>query len=543
VSGQAIPARAAAALAATDWQTAYCELQDALTTTPPNPDTLDAVAQAAWWLGRMDECIEARERAYAGYEAAGDRRRAGHCAVWLFEHECFKSRPAVGMAWLQRARRLLAREPESVEFGNLLLREALVAHGGGDLDGASAFARRAADLGRRLGSADLEGEALQELALVLIRQGRVVEGMSHFDEAMLLAVDGKLGPYSTGRIYCSLISACEELGDLRRAAEWTETTERWAEHHPFAVFPGICRVHHAGVLDRRGLWNDAEREARRACEELEELNLPMAAVGYSHIGELRRRLGDFAGAEAAFRRAEALSAQPLPGLALLRLSQGRLDAATAIIERALIGETWNRLARARLLPTRAQIAIATDDLEAARGAADELEAIAGDYPTPLLWASAASTRGRVELAQGSAPAAAATLQRALETWREVGVAYEAATVRFLLGRACQALGDSDGATTSFTAAATEFERLGAVLDAHRARVALGSRDLPAGLTAREAEVLRLLASGCTNKAIAAELHLSDKTVARHVANIFVKLGVSTRSAATAFAYEHGLVGR
>ena len=220
-----------------------------------------------------------------------------------------------------------------------------MAHGRGDLDTASGLAERGVALGRELRCADLESEALQALGRMRIDQGRPAEGLALLDEAMLFAVEGRLSPYSTGKVYCSLISACEQLSDHQRAAEWTATTARWAERHPLAVFPGLCRVHYATALGLRGDWAEAEREATRACEELTDVNLPNAAAAWAEIGDIRRRLGDLAGAEAAFRAADQLCPQPRAGLALLRLAEGDLDAAGTIVTEALEGAAWNRLAR------------------------------------------------------------------------------------------------------------------------------------------------------------------------------------------------------
>lgn len=503
-------------------------------------DRLDIVAEAAWWLGRLDDCIKAREEAYARYETLGDRVRSGQCAVSLWEHHGMKARPAIAGGWLRRARRALEADTESIEFGNLILREAEVAHGSGDLDGATALARDALTLGRGLSSADLEAEALQTIGRVLIDAGQPADGLGHLDEAMLSAVEGKLSPYTTGKVYCSLISACEELGDLRRAAEWTDATLRWSENHPLAMWPGICRVHHAALLQSRGDWGAAEREARQACVELDGFHMPNVAAGYIEIGEIRRRLGDLDGAEEAFASAEELCGQPSSGLALVRLAQRRVDAATAIITRMLAEHTWNQLARGKLLPARVQIAVAAEDLDTAAAAASELERIAADFESPALSAAALSSRGRLQLAEGDASAACATLREALHRWQELEVPYEVATVRLLLGQACRNCGDEDGATRSLASAAAIFDRLGAALDARHIRDLTSPSSLPAGLTAREVEVLGLVASGRTNKEIAATLHLSERTIARHLSNIFTKVGVTTRTAAAGFAYENGL---
>ena len=505
-------------------------------------DRLDLLAEADWWLGRLDDCIEARETAYARYEARGDLQEAGQCAVWLYEHHGFKGRPSVGGAWLRRARHALAGHEETEAYGSLVLREVESRHGRGELAEGRASAQEVVALARRLRSADIEAEALQTEGRLLIDLGQPADGLALLDEAMLFAVEGRLRPYSTGKVYCSLISACEALGDIRRAAEWTEATGRWAEDHPAAVFPGLCRVHHASALRSRGEWDAAELQARKACTELVTLNVPNAAAGHAEIGEIRRRLGDLVGAEQAFADAEQLSGQPQTGLALVRLAQGNVDAALAIINRALDDTTWNRLERARLLPAKIQIAIAAGDLPGARTALTELQSIAEDFAGPSLMAAALTAKGRVELASDDR-CACATLRAASDRWSELGVPHEAATARMLQGSACRKAGDVDGAAASFEAARARFEQLGAQLDLRHLRDVTSSNGsaLPAGLTEREAEVLRLVAQGLTNKQMAERLYLSEKTVSRHLSNIFTKIQVTSRSGATAYAFEHHLV--
>ncbi len=535
-AAQAVDA-ARAALSRGDWSEALARAV-ALSDDAVEADRLDIVAEASWWLGRLDDCIDAREAAYHRYEAVGERISAGRCAVRLWEHHQMKLRSAIAGAWLRRARRWLESETTCVEYGDLLLREAEVAHGGGDLDHALAISQTALELARSLPSADLEAEALQTIGRLLIDAGHVADGLGHLDEAMLTSVEGRLSPYTTGKVHCSMISACEQIGDLRRAAEWTDATLRWSERHPLAMWPGICRVHHAALLQQRGDWAAAEREARRACAELDGFHVPNVAAGYVEIGEVRRRLGDLVGAEAAFAKAEELCGQPAAGLALVRLAQGRIDAATIIITRMLAEQIWNQLARAKLLPGRIQIAVAAGDLHTAEQAASELERIAAEFASPALSAAAGSARGRVQLAQGDASAACTTLQRAIQEWSPLDVPYEIATARLLLGHACRICGDEDTAARSLALAADIFDRLGAALDAQQLRDLAVPAQLPAGLSEREAEVLTLVAAGKTNKQIAGSLHLSERTVARHLSNIFTKIGVTTRTAAAAFAYEH-----
>ena len=535
-------AAAREACARHDWQAAY----DIASSAGPDDglaeaERRDALADACWWLGRLDECISHREAAYLAFDEAGDRERAGMCAVWLYEHNCFRARPSIAGGWLRRARRALEDHTESVAYGALILREAEAAHGGGELDRAGELARTALDLGRRLRSADLEAEALQTIGRLLIDEGDAAEGLAHLDEAMLFAVEGRLGPYATGKVYCSLIGACEELGDMRRAAEWTEATSQWAEsNHPFAIFPGICRVHRALALDARGALADAEREAVKACTELIGSHIPNAAAAYNEVGDIRRRLGDLEEAEAAFATAEELTGAQCTGLALLRLAQGKVASARAIVARCLDGAS-TALARARVLPTYAQVALADGDADAASEAVAELEKTAEDYGTVALLATARTARGRLDLALGDAVGARAALQDALERWQALEVPYEVATVRTLLGQAHRQTGDEEAASVSFSAAMAIFDQIGARLDARQTRDLTGRAALPAGLTEREVEVLRLIAGGGTNKDIAAALFLSEKTISRHVSNIFTKIGVSSRAAATAFAFEHRLI--
>ena len=528
-----------AALGRCDWEDAL-EAARAVSFEDLNleADRLDLEAEAAWWLGRLDECIAARETAYRTYEELGNARRAGQCAVWLWEHHAICARPAAATGWLRRARRALDGDTECVEYGNLLLREAETAHGTGELDRGLELAIAALELGRRLGSTDLEAESLQTVGRLLIDQGHVDDGLGHLDEAMLCAVEGRLGPFATGKVYCSLIAACEELGDFDRAAEWTEATMRWAQQHPFAIFPGICRVHRAIVLKRRGALEAAEREAARACEELRHSHIANSAAAWAEVGDVRRRLGQLEEAEDAFARSQEIRGGPCGGLALLRLAQGRAREAMSIITSCVAGES-NSLGRAGLLPLVVHIAVSAGDLEAARRALVELDTIVATFDTATLRATERSTRGRLQLAEGD-PAVHETLLQAVEAWRKLEVPYEEATARTLLGEALRVAGDDAEARASFEAASRLFDQIGARISARE--VFNGSkRELPAGLTEREVEVLRLVANGLTNNEIATELFLSIKTVSRHLSNIFTKIGVSSRAGATAFAFEHHLV--
>jgi ATP/maltotriose-dependent transcriptional regulator MalT len=502
----------------------------------------ELLADTSWWLGRLDDCIEHRQAAYHQYTATERPRDAGRCATWLYEHYRFKSRPAMATAWLQRARRALSDDRDCVDHGRLALREAEAAHDRGEFDAALAFAERALGFGRRYGSTDLEGDALQAMGRILIDSSRAHEGLAHLDEAMLLVLEGRLGQYTTGKVYCSLVTACEDLGDLRRAAEWTEASATWADQHPFAVFPGICRIHRAVVLDRRGALADAEREATRACTELVDIHLPDAATAFAHAGDVRRRLGDFEGAEEAFARAEELSGGPCCGLARLRLAQGHVATAMRVIRRCVDEQQGaSPFARLQSLPAFVEIAVASGDLDAATAALAELESIAADIDTEVAHALVLTARGQLQRVQGDPRGACNTLRTALAAWHELGVPYEAATTRALLAAALRDAGEEQAAEATLAAAREQFDEMGARFDTGRARQNPDAGTLPAGLTHRELDVLRLVAAGRTNKEIAAKLHISGKTVSRHLDNIFTKLGVSSRTAATAFAYEQDLV--
>jgi ATP/maltotriose-dependent transcriptional regulator MalT len=302
----------------------------------------------------------------------------------------------------------------------------------------------------------------------------------------------------------------------------------------------MCRINQAEVSRLRGSWSDAEAEARRAADELIGFDPGSAAAAFSQLGEVLRRVGDLAGAEAAFERAQELGDDPQPGFALLRLAQGKTDAARSALRLALSG-AQGAPRRARLLSAQVEVGLAAGGLEEARTAATDLGAMASAMDVPAFAAAAATAFGSIALADGDADVACEALRRATLAWRDLRLPYEMATARMLLGRALSAGGDEDGARLELGAALAEFERLGAAPDAAATRSLLeGPTDLPAGLTPREAEVLRLVASGKTNRDIAVELVISEHTVARHLQNMFTKLGVSSRAAATAFAFEHGL---
>jgi ATP/maltotriose-dependent transcriptional regulator MalT len=375
---------------------------------------------------------------------------------------------------------------------------------------------------------------------VLIDKGQPDEGIARLDEAMLFAVEGRLGPYSTGKVYCSMISACEDTGDYERAAEWTEATQRWAQQHPFSIFPGVCRVHRASVLKRRGSLLEAEQEAERACGELERSRPVASAAAWIEVGDICRRLGELERAEAAFAKAQEISGSACSALALLRLAQGKIDTANTIIT-SCMEQTSASLARASLLPNYVQVAVAAGDLDHASAAVDEFSSLLERFDSPAGQAALRVAQGRVLLATGDPHRARVTLQDAHERWQHLAVPYEAATTGTLLGEALRECGDEEAAAAAFGAAAALFDQIGARIIDDTPEPGAPREALPAGLTHREVEVLKLVAAGLTNKEMAAALFLSVKTISRHLSNIFTKIGVTSRAGATAFAFEHGLV--
>ncbi len=531
--------------ASSAWATAYESLVRADELEPLTAADLELLATSAYMLGREDEWMRILERAYHRHSADGERRRAARCAFWVGTNLALRGEMGPATGWLGRAQRLLEREAgECVEQGYLLLPVVFQHEAEGDHDGAAATAAAAAEVGERFGDKDLFALAIHAQGDVLVRGGRVREGLGLLDEAMVAVTDGGLSPIVTGIVYCGVILACEEVYELRRAREWTAALARWCERQPdLLAFTGRCLVHRAQLLQLQGAWPDALAEAERANRRFDKaMNQAAAAKACYLRGEVHRLRGEFAEAEEAYRGASKLGSEPQPGLALMRLAQGNVDAAAAAIRR-VVGETTDRLRRGSLLPAYAEIMLAVGDVDEARGACRELEEISAECDSDMLRAMLAQARGAVELAAGDAGGALVSLRQASQAWQELEAPYEAARARVLVGRACLALGDEEAFALELDAARSVFEELGAVPDLASVDSLTSSAGSAAahGLTARELEVLRLVATGKSNREIASTLVISEHTVARHVQNIFGKLGVASRTAAGAFAFEHDLV--
>jgi DNA-binding CsgD family transcriptional regulator len=507
-------------------------------------EDLEQLALAAYLTGRDADYLETLERAYNAHVNSAQRTRAARCAFWLGFRLLMRGEMGRANGWLARAQRVLEHEArECAERGYLLLPTVEQRLDSGDYEAAYAAATDAAAIGERCSDADLVACARHQQGRIRMQQGQVEIGLVHLDETMVAVISGELSPLVTGLMYCSVIATCQQVYAFDRTREWTAALAHWCEGQPDMVaFAGVCQVHRAEVMQLLGAWPEAIEEARRACQRAEGVDRRAAAAALYQQGEVHRLRGEFVAAEEAYRGASRLGLEPQPGLALLRLVQGRTDAAVTAIRR-VADTTTDRLKRMSLLPAYVEIMLAAGDVPDARNVCRELEEIARSLDTGVPGAIAAEACGAVDLAEGNTQAALGSLRRAFDVWQRIEAPYAAARVRVLIGRACQALGDEDGARLEIDAAQSTFERLGAAPDLARIQ-SLMKTDRSGhahGLTRRELQVLRLVATGETNKAIADELCLSERTIERHLSNMFTKLDLSTRAAATAWAYEHGLI--
>ncbi len=506
-------------------------------------DDLEQAAVAAALTGRDTEFLGALERVHAAALAAGVPRRAARAALWSLMRLTALGEQARASGWLVRLRRLAeAAGGDSVEHCYLQVPLAFAALARGEVVEAERVATTAAALADRLAEPDMQVFTRSLAGRALLRQAKTHDGLALLDECMLSVTAGRASPMISALVYCTVIASCHEVYAFDRAREWTNALSAWCDAQPDLVaFRGTCMVHRAEIARLSGDWLRAAEQAARASNGVPGHQNPDAmGDAYYELGELHRLRGELEAAERAYIHAVRLGREPHPGIALLRAAQGQTEAAHHGLKRAL-AEARTALARAKLLPAAVEILLAVGEHDDALARCHELEQIAAELATDALAALAAQARAALFLHAGDAQAALGPLRRAFFLWQRIGAPYAAAKVRVELARACDALGDGAGALLERDAARAVFAELGATLDLAAVEPAATLRANAHGLSDRELQVLRLVATGSTNKTIASELCLSEKTVDRHVSNIFGKLGVSSRAAATAFAYEHGLI--
>ncbi len=528
------------------WPDAFESLLRADQAAPLAAEELELLATSAYMLGRDEDYVRALERAHHAYLDTGRIPRAVYCACWIGHNMMLRGEAGPATGWFSRGQRLLERDGlDCVERGYLLIPD-LVAHAiAGDHKAGYAAATEVAEIGMHFGDQDLIAIGVHEQGHALVRQGHFEEGLRLLDEVMVTVTTGELSPIVAGIVYCNTIGFWQSVYELRRAREWTDALTRWCEEQPDMVaHTGVCLVHRAEIMQLQGAWEAALEEARRAGERFVQgvLNERVCGKAFYRQGEVHRLRGERSVAEESYREASRRGFEPQPGLALLRLAEGKRDAAASAMRRVL-NEASRAHARAALLPAYVEIMLAAGDVEEARGACRELENISRAHQSDMLRAMSAQAQGALALFEGESHRALVAFREALRAWQELEVPFEAARVRVLVALACRVTGDEDTAAWELDAARSVFDRLGAVPDVARVD-SLRASPLAAaahGLTQRELQVLRLVAGGATNRSIAAELVLSERTIDRHVSNIFAKLRVSSRAAATAYAYQHDLV--
>jgi DNA-binding CsgD family transcriptional regulator len=520
------------------WADACEQFAAADRSEPLHADDLERYAEAAQILGRGVEAIQLLRRAFNSRIAAGERDRAITSAFWLFQALIVNAEFSRASGWAAQVRRSVP----DVNHGWLLFTQAYFLIASAEFDQAAQLLARAAEDGSRRGETDLLAFATTVWGRALIKAGRLPEGLSRLDEAMVPVAELKTSPRATSMLYCSAIATCHEAREFGRAREWTHALGAWLDSLPRlgGAYFGNCRIYRAYLMCLRGSWQEALEEVAFVCDDLSG-DYGQLVAGHAHyrLAEIHRLLGNHE-AEAGYRRAAELGGPTQPGLSLLRLTQGEVDKAVLGIRRAL-AETPAQLDRLDLLTAAVTIMLAAGDIDSARQATAELAGIAAVYPTAGVQAELAAARGAVALSEGDPAAALPLLRSASRGWREIDVPHAVATVSVLLGLACRAVGDEDAAQLELESARSTFVRLGARPDLQRAEELLRPAEVPGPLSAREIEVLRLVAAGKTNHAIATELFVSERTVHRHVSNIFDKLGVRSRTAAASYAIQHHLV--
>jgi DNA-binding CsgD family transcriptional regulator len=521
------------AFAERKWKAAFEHLSKARSSL--EPAELERLGHAAYLIGKQEQAAASWTLAHNRFVERGETPRAARPGFWLSLTLLLDGKVAQSSGWLARTQRLLDQAAPCAEHGFMRALEGLFSMGKGDGEGASQCFDQALSIGRTFGDPDLLAMSLLGRGQGAILRGHADEGLALLDEAMVAVTAGGASPMTTGIVYCAVILTCERALDLRRAHEWTRALDDWCRAQPELVaYRGECLLHRSDLLMLTGDWASALHEARRAAELFSGRSQRMAGRALYQQAEVHRLRGRLAEAEKLYREAGLLGVELQPGMSLLRLAQGDAKAAQASI-RLAGGE------RIKLLGATVDIMLAAEDAQAARAAADELTRTAAERNAPYLDASASTAAGAVLLALGQAEQALGKLREAWTIWQQLDAPYLSACVRAHIARACEMLGDRDSATVHREAAAAVFERLGARADLEKlGKRAPGHAAAPAGLSHRECEVLALVASGKTNREIAAALSISEHTVARHLSNIFGKIGVSTRTAASAFAFENGL---
>jgi DNA-binding CsgD family transcriptional regulator len=510
-----------------------------------DPQDLKLLAEAAYLVGKSDECTNNWNRAHHAFLKQDNTQQAARCAFWLGMILLNRGNSAQGGGWIARAGRLVEDyRHDCVEEGFLLVPKGLQSLGAGNHQKAHELFSQAIEIGSRFNNPDLVTLGRLGCGQALVLQNKIDEGTTLFDEVMVVVLSDEISPIVTGIAYCAVIETCQKIYDLGRAREWTGALSSWCDSHPDLVpFRGQCLVRRVEIMQLHGEWQDAMDEVERACELLSQPpGEPAAGEAYYRQGELFRLLGKFSKAEKMYRRASKWGRKPQPGLALLRLAQGEIKDATAAIRQSE-EEKKKPIGRSGILPAYVVIMLAADEIQAAQGAVEELSEIADELQAPYLQAVAARSQGNVLFEGGDLRTALEKLRHAWSIFKNMDASYESAKTRVLIGRACREIGDKDTAEMELDAARWTFKRLSAAHDLEIVESLI--RETPSGkthgLTPRELEVLQLLATGKTNKAIATDLFISERTVDRHVSNILSKLDVSSRSAATAYAYKHNLV--
>ncbi len=525
-----------------EWGESYRLLHAADRDAPLDAEDLERLAIAAYLVGRDEDCETFTARSHQILLYRGDLEGAARTAFWLGFALMGHGAVAPASGWFARAGRLLDEAKlDSVVSDYLLIPTAIRSIVQGDPSAADASFSEAAAIARRFADRDLASVACHGRGRALIRLGRIAEGAALLDEAMASVIAGEVTPLVAGDVYCSVLEGCQETFDLRRAYEWTTSLSQWCAAQPGLVrYRGECLQYRAEVMLLRGQWNDASRDADDACELL--VSRPAAGAAFYRRGDVHRLRGEFTAAEQAYLRAHERGHKPQPGLSLLRLAQGQIDAAATSIRSVLL-DTTAPAARARMLPAAVEILLAADDVAAARPAATELSEIASRVGAPLLAAASAHATGALLISGGDIEGASTSLRRACEIWQELEMPYEEAQTRLLLAAVCEKRGDQENRRLELETARRICTQLGA--EPCLARInepsERASHQRAGSLSEREVQVLRLLAAGKTNRAIADELFISEKTVARHVSNIYDKLSVSSRAGATAWAFQHNLV--